>query len=506
MSYSLFDLILVATPLLAGLLLLSVWQEGRRRVQEIPGPKRWPVVGNYFSPKRVYEQFAAPSNEFGPIFGLKIFSKNMVMVTSVPIARELLESRSAIYSNRLPQKMAELCGFQEGMLFQTNSNKLRQGRKLVSMGLAQRQLERYSHIYSVHTATFLANLLESPDNFLHHIRKLPVGLILEVAYGYKVQGDNDPMILRSEEWVEHFAKATSVTDFLVNWFPILEHIPAWFPGGGFKKTAEDWRRRANEFSWDAYHAVHSAVQRGEAPHSVISSVLTDTPGQYDEDVIVYSAAQIMSGGADTTVCTLSTFMLAMVLHPEVQQRAKAEIDRVLGPNKLPTADDWDELPYIASVVREVIRWHPAVPLLFRNNTEDDVYNGYVIKKDSMIVTNYWAMLHNKDIFPDHRAFRPERWSEVQLDKDIDPFEIAFGFGRRSCPGKASAKELLFTVIASVLATFDINCAKDAHGNDIVPKEEFTDVAIVGPIPFKCLITPRSEHSRQLIEDTLQSLR
>ena len=43
-------------------------------------------------------------------------------------------------------------------------------------------------------------------------------------------------------------------------------------------------------------------------------------------------------------------------------KAKAEIDRVIGSNRLPTITDWDDLPYITNVVREVIRWRPAVPL------------------------------------------------------------------------------------------------------------------------------------------------
>ena len=59
---------------------------------------------------------------------------------------------------------------------------------------------------------------------------------------------------------------------------------------------------------------------------------------------------------------LSTFFLAMVRHPEVQRKAKEEIDRVIGPNRLPAMTDLEDLPYVTSVVREVIRWYPAVPL------------------------------------------------------------------------------------------------------------------------------------------------
>ena len=55
-------------------------------------------------------------------------------------------------------------------------------------------------------------------------------------------------------------------------------------------------------------------------------------------------------------------MLAMVLHPEAIRSAQAQIDAVVGHDRLPTVNDRDNLPYIAAVVREVLRWSPVTPL------------------------------------------------------------------------------------------------------------------------------------------------
>lgn len=52
----------------------------------------------------------------------------------------------------------------------------------------------------------------------------------------------------------------------------------------------------------------------------------------------------------------------MALHPEVQAKAQAELDRVVGPDRLPQVADRDSLPYIAAVMREVFRWQPIVPV------------------------------------------------------------------------------------------------------------------------------------------------
>jgi len=59
---------------------------------------------------------------------------------------------------------------------------------------------------------------------------------------------------------------------------------------------------------------------------------------------------------------ISTFFLAMSLYPDVQQKAQQELDTVLGPGKVPTFEDRSSLPYVEAVYREVMRWHPAIPM------------------------------------------------------------------------------------------------------------------------------------------------
>ena len=52
----------------------------------------------------------------------------------------------------------------------------------------------------------------------------------------------------------------------------------------------------------------------------------------------------------------------MVMYPEIMLRAQQEIDGVVGRDRLPTFDDSADLPYIAAVIREVLRWRPIAPL------------------------------------------------------------------------------------------------------------------------------------------------
>ena len=59
---------------------------------------------------------------------------------------------------------------------------------------------------------------------------------------------------------------------------------------------------------------------------------------------------------------MQTLFLAMILYPEVQKKAQAEIDAVVGPNRLPDFEDRHSLSYIDAIVKETMRWHLVVPL------------------------------------------------------------------------------------------------------------------------------------------------
>lgn len=92
-----------------------------------------------------------------------------------------------------------------------------------------------------------------------------------------------------------------------------------------------------------------------------------------------------------------SFTLAMVKNPRVWKRAQAEIDAVVGTDRLPEYEDRPSLPYVDAIVRETFRWIPVTPLGTSSGTEsptypqtfqgiphavssNDIYNGYFIPR------------------------------------------------------------------------------------------------------------------------------
>lgn len=60
-----------------------------------------------------------------------------------------------------------------------------------------------------------------------------------------------------------------------------------------------------------------------------------------------------AAGADTTTSIMAWWMQAMVLYPGAQIRAQAELDAVVGRSRIPTFADYEHLPYIRAMVKEV---------------------------------------------------------------------------------------------------------------------------------------------------------
>jgi len=211
----------------------------------------------------------------------------------------------------------------------------------------------------------------------------------------------------------------------------------------------------------------------------------------------WSAMSLYTAGADTTVSSLACFFLAMTITPSIQVKAQAELDRVIGASRLPTIEDRDQLPYIEAIVKEVLRWHPVAPMALPHlSTEDDVIEGYYIPKDTMIFANVWHFTHDPAIYADPHTFNPDRFlGEVP---EPDPHTVAFGFGRRICPGRILADNALFLNIAQSLSVFSISKAKDAAGNDIEPVVKFLPGVVSHPAPFVNSIKPRSAHHEAMI--------
>ncbi len=88
----------------------------------------------------------------------------------------------------------------------------------------------------------------------------------------------------------------------------------------------------------------------------------------------------------------------MVLYPDVQAQAQAEIDAIIGNDRLPTVEDREKLPFLSALTMEVLRWHIVSPIGIPHRAmEDDIHDGYLIPKGASIIPNIWYVPYSRTL-------------------------------------------------------------------------------------------------------------
>ncbi|KAJ3558857.1 hypothetical protein NM688_g678 [Phlebia brevispora] len=507
---------IVAAVLLSIFLLklASVWTRRRMLKSHMPpSPPGLPLLGNVLQVPlgEAWRTFAQWKAQFGPIFSLDMAGKPMIVLNTLEAATDLLDRRSSIYSDR-----PRLITAGEIICRDSNVGFIRYGMKWRKM---RRVTHDIMHVRAVHAfeqhqehdaAILVAHLLESPDKWDPHFRHAASSSAYSVTYGEHLSSkESYAVVERNFEFVHIMATASlPVTAPYVEIFPFLLYVPEWFPGAKWKRVAFDHQRRLTAMFKGYLDDIKVKVQNGTA-RSCLAAQLIEQQGKYGLTEVqdIWLAGIVYITGAETTGGALFTFLLAMVLFPEVLKRAQTEVDQVVGRDRMPTFEDQKNLRYIQAMVKEVQRWFPGVPLgLPRQCMEDDWYGEYLIPQGTTILPNIWAMSRDPQYFPDPERFMPERFLDGDKEKSKAmaaalEMNFPFGFGRRICLGKNYASRTLFIMLATLVWAFDISKAKDEAGNEITPSRTacIDDGLVVRPAPFPCEIRPRHYMVHKIVE-------
>ncbi|GJE99700.1 cytochrome P450 [Phanerochaete sordida] len=513
--------VLLAILSLAAVYMLYLRLTQRRQPPYPPGPPGYPLIGHLRAPEEpswvTYRDWGLKYDS--DIIHLNMAGTHLIVLNSLQACIDLLQKRSGFYSDRPIAgitMLTELCGLGWSFGLQRYGPEWRDGRKAAESQFNAHVVQRYRPALMLEVSRFLDRIRANPDTWRKHLKLLAGGLIMSVGYGIDVQEESDPYLTAAEHTSECFQKALVPGTYLVDVLHFLKYIPEWFPGAAFQQHAKNWRK--------------SIMYIRDAPYDVVKERMADDPEAtpdciakglmegmeksekdhgYMERVHRGVVGSMYLAGSDTTEAIIASSFLALVRHPEIQKRAQTSIDEVC-QGRLPNFTDFDRLPYVDALVREGLRWNPAVALnLPHMNTKDDVYKGYFIPANSIVSANIWAILQDPTVYPDPTTFVPERFlrtapdGRVALDPSVpDPTHVAFGFGRRECPGRFMAYQSIWLALARLLAAFSIDRARDADGRPVVPKAEYVWGLTNHPKPFPCDIRPRSREHAALVTEAL----
>uniref|UniRef100_A0A1Y1K2G7 Cytochrome P450 n=1 Tax=Photinus pyralis TaxID=7054 RepID=A0A1Y1K2G7_PHOPY len=502
---------ITATALLTCVYLVyRAYVRGQRKAELPPGPKPWPLLGNItdLPPQGMpeYQHWLKHKDTYGPISSVTVLGQTMVIIHDLDAIQELMEKKSLLTSDRPRFEFAHnLSGFGKYLSLRPYDDSFRRQRKVVHQQLGTKALvEQYRAVQEEEVGRLLLRLLEDPQNLWQSIKTKAGAIILKITYGYTVQQRKiDPLVKLIEEMMTRASKALVPMSYAVDLLPALRHIPAWFPGASFQRVAKkttDINRMVTDVP---YNFVRQRMAQQTHTPSYVSRLieeLQDEELQLDPvavETIKWSAGIMYAGGSDTTVSSLYSVILALVKFPQVQRRAQREIDGLTGSERLPQFEDRDQLPYVNGVVKEALRWFPVTPMGVAHAAGKDIMlKGYLVPKGAIILPAVWWLLHDPEVYADPDSFDPARYLPPR--DEPDPARVAFGFGRRVCPGKYLADASIFLTVAQLVAVFEVSKALDDEGREIEPVVASGLGLLDHPASFPYKMTPRSAKHASLI--------
>ncbi|KAF6755378.1 cytochrome P450 [Ephemerocybe angulata] len=480
--------------LLVQLVVGRLWKQKTSGHPLPPGPRGYPGIGNLLDipTGRSEVKYSELARRYGDMVYLESLGTKILVISSLKRTTELFEQKSSNYSDRadLPMICGQM-GYEAYMSLMRYGSRWRRQRRLTGQSLYNpTAVGRLHGLILDERRVFVQGLLKDPFGLMKSSRSYFTRTILKATYGITPSGDDDPFITQPIKTVEGFARAGVPGTFLVDLIPALKYIPEWVPGTGWKKIARDYRETAIESRARPFNLVHDLYRKGIAPHSIASYMISNLPNEDDppheeERLCAQDATAIAYVDPDLSLQSLAAAMSAILhlaIHPGARKRAQEEIDEVVGCNRLPDFGDRPRLVYISAFLKEVFRMHPSFPLAVPHaSVEDDIHDGYFIPKGTIVIGNTWHIFHDPVLYPDPFRFNPasDRFiRDGQINrKMVDPYSIAFGYGRRICPGRHMSIDSVFLMVASILAMFDINAPKDRNGNVSI-KEDYMDGLLV----------------------------
>ncbi|KDQ22138.1 hypothetical protein PLEOSDRAFT_36328 [Pleurotus ostreatus PC15] len=494
-----------------------------------PGPKRYPIIGNWDVPTRdqwiVYNRLAKEHNS--DIIYLRPFGTSVIVLNSFAVATDLLERRSYLSSSRPKATMlTEVMGWKSMFGVQPYGQEWRDRRRVFWQEFHPEHGRRHHRPVQHHYSRELVRRLHhSPFEFQAHIRHTIGASVLTSVYGLDVQGKDDYYITLADKALKYL-DVSFVGNYLVDIFPILKHVPRWMPGASFQTTGENAIRALNLLIEVPYSEtcklLVSAEGRGESTfvrRALSRGVIPG--GRQGENVIKEAAAMAYVGANESTQFPMTIFFAIMAHNPDVQVKAQEELDQYLD-HRLPAFDDQPHLPYIYAVMLETLRYRPrCLPSgLAHGLVSDDEFRGYYLPKGSIVFYNVWAMLRDEILFREPDKFNPSRFlKDGLIDTQLkDRVMSSFGFGRRHvvsilclyqpharkylriCPGRYFAMDTLWLSMASILSVYTIGKPVDESGRKVDIALKYKAGLNRHVLPFECSIKPRSREAEELILD------
>ncbi|KAI6752560.1 hypothetical protein HG530_013929 [Fusarium avenaceum] len=416
----------------------------------------------------------------------------------------LLEKKAAIYSSRQDLPMANnIISGNKRLLLMPYGPDWRKQRKAMHQILNNTKSNIFQPFQDVESRALLHHYMDNPGRWWEANARFANSIIMSVTYG-KRSGLGDANLASLLSNAEQFVPYLMPGQALIDIFPWLLKLPipsSWQPWRWWGDALHQSTKRCSQVDLrSAYKKLMDELLERrrlgiQRPCFMTEFLDNNKDGEFTTEDCYFMAGTLIEAGSDTTRVVLMEIIAAAVLYPDWVERAQQQLDSVCGSKaeRLPGFDDLPQLPLIKGVMKEGLRWKPAIAEtgIPHSLTKDDTFDGYKIAAGTVITYSHWAISHLD--YENPERFYPERFLDDDLDMPTKG-HLGFGAGRRVYMGNTVAWNNIFIAVSRLLYCFDFTG---------IPGKSINTTASLdiqyGKAPFSVKIKPRSEAHRQLIE-------
>eukprot|EP00246_Nothoceros_aenigmaticus_P015897 TRINITY_DN6892_c0_g1_i1.p1 TRINITY_DN6892_c0_g1~~TRINITY_DN6892_c0_g1_i1.p1 ORF type:complete len:526 (-),score=72.56 TRINITY_DN6892_c0_g1_i1:47-1624(-) len=491
----------MAVSLWIGLLavgLALLWNAWRKNAQLKlpPGPPGLPVLGNLllFSGSQLpHHALNDLAKQYGPLMFLRLGSSPCVVINSPEACKAFFKDQDKLFASRPVIAAAKLMIYNATNIgFTPYGDRWRYLRRisfkeiLSSKRLAQLESARADEVSAMLTAIHHDSILNEGEtvNVRHMLKALSFNFLTHICVSkrfcaYKSRAappkSKGPDVLNeiNPEEGEEFTHLVDELFYLLGTQLIGDHIPCLSfldRFSGVKARMVQNHRRLDEF---LSRILETHKQNPKATdfldHLLRIPQANDGPDQMDDVTIKALCMDVIVAGLDTLSNTLEWAITEIIRHPGIQVKLHAEMDSVVGKDKLVTEADIPRLPYLQAFVKELLRFHPVSPLgVFHYNHQPTKVMGYDIPPKTIVFTNLWGIGRDPAVWDNPMELRPERFIErPDIDVRGQHYELlAFGTGRRQCPGMNMGLTMVQYCMARLIQGFSWSPPEGMQPEDV----------------------------------------
>ncbi|WP_426101292.1 cytochrome P450 [Massilia sp. TSP1-1-2] len=450
-----------------------------RRIDELPGPRALPLVGNMLQIDRlrVHQTMERWSGQFGPIFRVRFGRSNVLVVADGAAVSAILRDRPDGFRRpAVTALVSEEMGGRHGLVT-SEGEAWRSQRRMVMAAFAPQAVKAYFPSL-VKVALRLQRRWETaardgtPIALGPDLKRYTVDIIAGLAFGTDVntiEGGDDVIQRDLDLLLPALARRSVALIPYWRWFKLPQDRR-------LERSVAAIGSAVNQLIIVARARLQAEPARREQPGNLLEAMLAAadrSDSGVDDDIVAGNVSTMLLAGEDTTANSIAWLLYQLARNPDALRQAQEEVRRLAPDTGALTVTQIDSLDYLDACIQESMRLKPVSPFIPLEALRPSTIAGVDVPAGTLV----WCVLRHESVadrhFPNAMQFDPRRWLSrpdvAGADKRIT---LPFGAGPRMCPGRYLALLEIKVAIAMILGRFHIERIDTPDGKEADERMEF----------------------------------